>query len=172
VLMCVILANVGCMPLKTADSPDSGAICMTAEMYQKTIDESFNAGHEEARLEIRPRADVELNLITLPQLQDFLKSDQCDRCQSSVPSEDASLACLDRAECLTAAARLAKWDSYGVVLNFTGNSSHAIVAFPLKDGGIAYVEPWMDALTPTPPKVGERYYFSKDQIIEKIGLLR
>jgi hypothetical protein len=157
------------MPLLDSEKADSGAICMTSEMYQKTVDDAFNAGHEEALSEVRPYADVELNLITLPQLEAFLKADQCDRCLSNVPGEDASGACLDRADCLTAAARIKGWDAYGVVMNFAENS-HAIVAFPLKDGTIVFVEPWYDVVVNT-PTVGERYY-TTDNVIEKIGILR
>jgi hypothetical protein len=169
IVMCVILATAGCMPPVEPLKADSGAICMTAEMYQKTIDDAFNAGHEEARLEIRPRAAVELNLITLEQLKAFLKTDQCDRCESSVPTEDASLACLDRAECLMAAARIAGWDAYGVVMNFP-EYSHAIVAFPLKNGDLAFVEPWHDVIVKT-PIVGDTYY-NTNNVIEKIAILK
>lgn len=169
-VMCVILATVGCITPVEPLKAEKDAICMTSEMYQKTIDDAFNAGHEEARLEIRPRAAVELNLITLEQLNVFLKDDQCDRCGSSVPTEDVSLACLDRADCLMAAARIAGWDAYGVVMNFEEGGSHAIVAFPLKDGKLAFVEPWQDVVVRT-PVVGDRYH-TTNNIIEKVGLLK
>jgi hypothetical protein len=169
-VMCTILATAGCMTIAEPLKPNSGAICMTAEMYQKTIDDAFNAGHEEARLEIRPRAAVELNLITLEQLKAFLITDQCDRCGSSVPTEDASLACLDRADCLMAAARIAGWDAYGVVMNFKDGGAHAIVTFPLKDGTLVFVEPWHDVVVRT-PVVGDTYY-NTHNVIEKIGILK
>jgi hypothetical protein len=168
VVMCVILANIGCMPLKTADSPDSGAICMTSELYQKALDEAFNAGHEEALSETRPRADVELKLWKdTAQVQAFLDENQCDRCLSNVPGEDADDSCLDRATCLMITCRSMGYQSFLVVMNFKSNTSHAIVAFPMKDGSIVFAEPWIDLVVPT-PKVGEPY-INNNNIVDKIG---
>jgi hypothetical protein len=149
------------MPVVAPEKVENGAICLTPEMLKSTMDsacaEGYANGYAKAKAEIAPRADVELNKWdSAEQIMAFLKNDQSDRCSSSVPGEDPSLACLDRAESLTHACRIAGMDSYGVVMNFQGDGSHAIVAFPMKNGTVQFVEPWYDKIVPT-PEVGKAY---------------
>jgi hypothetical protein len=180
-VMCVILANIGCMPVETAVSPGSGTICMTAEALDRQLVDAYADGYAKAKADAPAQADVELDLWDSPaQIMAFLKSDDCDRCQSSVPSEGPELACLDRAECLLFSMRLNGMDGYGVIMNFQNDGAHAIVAFPMKDGTLLFVEPWLDQIVPTPeigkPYLTDRIYFQYKTsgllIIEKIGILR
>lgn len=166
VLVCVILANFGCMPLETPENPQNGAICMTSEMLDRQLSDAYAAGYQKAKADATPRADVELSLITQEQLLAFLRSDPCDRCMSEL--YDAPNSCLARASCLTSSARDNGWDCYGVILNFE-QGAHAIVAFPLKDGGIVFVEPWYDTLELV--EAGEVYRPAK-KIIEEVGILK
>jgi hypothetical protein len=166
--LCIILLYaVSCAPVEPL-KPDSGAICMTSEMYQQNLDDSFNRGHEEATLENAFRMkDVQLKQFKYADLVAFLKADQCDRCLSSVPGEDAEDSCLDRASCLMNACRSNGFQSYLVVMNFENQTSHAIIAFPTKDKGLIFVEPWLDQIVPA-PKVGEQY-LNPNNIIKKVG---
>lgn len=167
-LLLMLVLALSCMP---PEKPENGAICMTPEMLQKTMDqcctEGYANGYAKAKAEVVPRADIELNLITKAELVAFLKADQCDRCTSSVAGEDTSEACLDRADCLTSAARIEQWDCYGVVINFK-NGSHALVAFPTEDG-LLFVEPWTDQIVSV--QLG-RVYAPAGKVIEKIGILK
>lgn len=167
-LLMLVLASC-CVPIETP--PENGAICLTPEMLQKTMDqcctEGYANGYAKAKAEIVPRADVELNLITKDKLAAFLKLDQCDRCTSSVAGEDTDEACLDRADCLTSSARNEQWDCYGVVINFK-DGSHALVAFPTSDG-LLFVEPWTDQIVTV--QLG-RVYAPAGKVIEKIGILK
>jgi hypothetical protein len=178
VLLCLSCLNLG------SEKPDSGAICMTAEVLDRQLTDAYASGYAKAKAEAPVPADVELQLWESPtQITAFLKEDPSDRCVSSVPGEDASVSCLDRAQCLTKAIRDKGYDAYGVILSFQNDGSHAIVAFPMKDGTLQFVEPWFDKIVPT-PEVGKPYQsdavyvdpaiFKKTGsllIIEKIGVL-
>ena len=170
-LTLVLVLAMGCVTPVAPEKPENGAICMTPEMLQTTMDaacnEGYANGYAKAKAEVVPRADVELSLITKAQLVAFLKADQCDRCTSSVAGEDTSEACLDRADCLTSAARIEGWDIYGVVINFK-DGSHALVAFPTDDG-LIYVEPWTDQIVTV--QLG-RVYAPAGKVVEKIGILK
>jgi hypothetical protein len=138
------------------------------------LQSAYDNGYKAAKLEEKPRADIELSLITYAELMSFLKKDQCDRCGSSVAGETADKACIDRADCLTASARNYDWDCYGVIMNFK-ESSHSIVAFPTKDRGLVYIEPWFDK--PVKVEVGYNYVENFPEmrgtsIIEKIGVFK
>jgi hypothetical protein len=167
-LLLMLVLALSCMP---PEKPENGAICMTPDMLQKTMDqcctEGYANGYAKAKAEVVPRADVELNLITKDKLAAFLKLDQCDRCTSAVYEPEDS--CLARAECLTASARSYDWDAYGVVMNFAEGGSHAVVAFPLKDGTIVYIEPWYDTIEVV--EVG-RIYRPAQKTIEEIGTFK
>jgi hypothetical protein len=164
-LLCVVALTLACQ----TPAPDSGGICMTSDAYRVAMEEAFNAGHEEARSEIRPYADVELNLFTYTDLRAFLQADQCDRCRSVLPYEEDSVACLERASCLMAHARDAGYYSYAIVMNFK-DGAHVIVAFPTKDEGDVYIEPWTDLAVPK-PRAGD-YYINRLNLIEKAIPLR
>jgi hypothetical protein len=171
----IVLACLGCSPGEPLKA-DSGAICMTPEALQFQLNEAYANGYAKAMAENPAAGDVVLNRFTKERLIAFLKWDQCDRCLSSVESEDTSEACLDRASCLMASARNEGVDVYGVVMNFKEDGAHAIVAFPLKDGSLVYVEPWLDMIV-TKVNVGDNYLsnfpgMTKKQIIEKIVLLK
>jgi hypothetical protein len=169
-LLLMLVLALSCMP---PENPENGAICMTPEMLQKTMDqcctEGYANGYAKAKAEQPKRADVELNLITKDKLTAFLNLDQCDRCMSDVYNTANS--CLARAECLLASARSHGWDAYGVVINFEGadGGAHALVAFPLKDGTLVYVEPWYDTLEVV--EVGKPYR-PAHKIIEEMGILK
>jgi hypothetical protein len=164
---------LGCVPPVEVENPEKGAICMTAEMLQQTMDaacaEGYANGYAKAMAEHPQDADIELSLITRDELYTFLKTDPCDRCMSDV--YDTANSCLARAECLLSSARSHGWDSYGVVINFEGadGGAHALVAFPLKDGTLVFVEPWYDTLEVV--EVGKPYR-PAHKIIEEMGILK
>jgi hypothetical protein len=164
-VMCVILANISCMPPAAAEKPESGAICMTAEALDRQLLAAYGDGYAKAKAEAPAPADVELKIFKYADLMAFLKLDDCDRCGSE-------LDCLDRAECLTLSARNydGGYDSYAVVMNFSNNSAHAIVAFPTKDRGLVFIEPRYDQVVAR-PEVGH-FYLSLENVIEKVAILR
>lgn len=172
-LLVILALTSSCMPSVEPQKAENGAICLTPEMYQRAIDaatrDGYADGYAKAKAEIAPRADVELNLITRDKLIAFLKADQCDRCTSDVPGETEAESCLDRAECLLNSARNEGWDAYAVIMNFP-DGSHAIVAFPLKDGTLAFVEPWTDSIEEY-VGVGKTYIPAR-KVIEKLGILK
>jgi len=157
-----------------AQEPEAGAICMTVEKFNQATDEAYANGYARAKAEQPAPPDVALKLWKdKAQVQEFLDTDDCDRCLSAVPGETAAESCLDRTDCLLKHARDAGYDGYGVVLNFPA-SSHAIAAFPLKGGGIVYAEPWFDQIV-AEPKVGEDYlanFNMKGKVIEKVAVFR
>ncbi len=163
--LCFAITLNGCMTV--ASTPEANSICMTVDNLNRQLSESYANGYQKAKAEARPRADVELNLITQSQLIAFLKEDGCDRCGGS---DD----CLERANCLTASARTKGYDVYGVIINFAGGGAHALVAFPTSDNGIIYIEPWYDQIVKV--VVGTNYLsnFPKEKgkkIIQEIGIL-
>ena len=170
----ILLANIGCAPVEP-EKAENGAICMTAEMLKATTDgacakgytNGYTDGYSRAKAKATPRADVELNLITREQLLAFLKTDQCDRCRSDV--YDVANSCLARAECLTCSAKSHGWDSCGVVVNFEGGGTHTLVAFPLNDGTLVFVEPWYDTIEQV--EVGKSYRPAQ-KIVEEMGIFR
>ena len=161
----LLLLALSCAP----PPPPPGAICLTVQALDRQLSEAYANGYAKAKAEVVPRADVELNLITREQLLSFLKSDPCDRCLSNV--YDAANSCLSRAECLLCSARAKGWDSYGVVINFEGadGGAHALVAFPLDDGTVVFVEPWYDTIEIV--EVGKTYRPAR-KVIEEIGILK
>ena len=173
----ILLATFnGCT--QVAPDYEAGSICMTVDQFNKVMDEAcaegYANGYARAKAEQPAAPDVSLKLWKdKAQVQEFLDTDDCDRCLSSVPGETAADSCLDRADCLLKHARDAGYDGYGVVLNFPA-SSHAIAAFPLKDGGIVFVEPWTDQIVAT-PEVGQDYlanFNMKGKVIEKVAVFR
>jgi len=169
----ILLATFnGCT--QVAPDYEAGAICMTVEKYNAAINDAYADGYAKAKAEATAPPDVSLKLWKdKAQVQAFLDTDECDRCLSAVPGETAADSCLDRADCLLKHARDRGYDGYGVVLNFPA-SSHAIAAFPLKDGGIVYVEPWTDQIVAT-PEVGQDYlsnFNMKGKVIEKVAVFR
>jgi len=159
---------------QVAPDYEAGSICMTVEKFDQSINDAYASGYAKAKAEQPAPPDVSLKLWTSKeQVQVFLDVDECDRCLSSVPGETAADSCLDRAVCLLKHARDMGYDGYGVVLNFPAGS-HAIAAFPLKDGSIVYVEPWFDQII-AEPEVGQDYlsnFNMSGKVIEKVAVFR
>jgi hypothetical protein len=59
-------------------------------------------------------------------------------------------------------------DAWGVIINFAEGGSHALVAFPLTDGTVVFVEPWTDTIEVV--EVGKIYRPAK-KIVEAMGIL-
>jgi hypothetical protein len=79
----------------------------------------------------------------------FLQDDPCDRCG------DPDTGCVERATCLTDAARAKGYDAWPVHIKSTGRIDHKIVAFPTSDNGTVFIEPLYDRVVTV--KVGENY---------------
>jgi len=159
----VLFMNLCCVTPVIETYPPN-AICMTQDALDSQLQQSFSDGYSKAKNE--QTCDVCLKRLTLTELQDFLISDQCDRCG------DEPTGCVDRAECLTKNARTNGYDCFGVIINF-GTTSHALVAFPLNDGSLVFIEPLYDQKVEL--ELGENYLdnFPGEHgpyIIQKIGV--
>ena len=143
--------------------------CPETPMPQKTPDkavlDAFEKGYRQAQSE-QKQCDVCLKRLTLAELQAFLTEDQCNRCG------DEATGCIDRAECLTKSARDKGYDCYGVIINSDTNS-HALVAFPLTNGSLVFIEPLYDQQVQVKVGMNYRENFSGEYgtwIIRKIGI--
>ena len=170
-LTLVLVLSIGCVTPVAPEKAENGAICMTAEMLQKTMDaacnEGYANGYQKAKAE-QPVSDLKLYQ-DKEAIQELMDCTLCERCVTGVPDEegDPQWSCMDRASCLLSQARDKGYLGYLVVMNFTSDKSHAIVMFPTKEDGNVFTEPWFDEIVPE-PIVGKQYLNYKN-IVEKVA---